>query len=765
MVRLIDTLEENLAARLLGSGEFNTGIGLLDTALTLQFRIHYHLFGAGITAVIGQVLLDDCEKLERSLKVQLGSQHAGGLDSQSTDLTRNIIYNARGVLCFQMGQLEESLRFLEMASGISIPQKHYKEYLDLESLYYRGLSSKSSSIYFKELFKSIDRIPKESQGLTLHYLHLILGEIAKKFKAEEILKNFPERNSLTLLAISFTQEYDEKAFFGFTPAILQKSKFPLANESNNVDLEQFHSFLPHYFKTLTSISSDWYSFIVESMEKTFQSVDVAKSAMIYFARTSNPSKFNHRESVLNFVNVARYSEKQFEVDQTHDDIISLIECYSFALELATDESWNVENVFDLEETTCKLFKLLSFFYQEYKFPLMDKGDSLNWLENSSKLFLPKTVSEVLSKAWSTLYHKRADSLEHLLSNDLASYLSNAMCVASRGSNLVEMQFQYSFVLAIQRHVEPAIKILKTVLLESNPECYKAWHLLALCESIREDKETSFKIVCSVLEAMRESMNDNKMSTIERWQFIQLKLTQLSLIEEIFGTLDATEMLPEVFELFSTLFPEGSSEFDSIGNGYNCTKEYLMQTVWVFSANMYMRLGDRVDDSKNAIKEAKRVTDNFKNLNCDIAAGYLKTLTGDKKAALKKFETVLFYDPMNVNAVIGFAEIVFPEELKGSESILRSYYQLGEALSSAEVPATKSEAFVNDVDKSAACARLKFMLEYAITKSIDAYHSPEVWWYLSLIYEKYEDKSYKESLLNCIRYKESNPIREFRFCNY
>lgn len=758
MVRLTDSLENTLAARLLGSGEFNTGIDSLDTALTLQFRVHYHLFGAGTTAVIGQVLLDDCEKLEKSLR-------ASGIDSHTSGLIKNIIYNVKGVLCFHMGQIEESVRLLGMASGISIQYEKYKKYLDLESLYYRGLCKRSTSIYFQELFKIIDKIPKESEGLTLHYLHLILGEIAKKHKAKDILEHFPKKNSLTLLAVSFTQECDEKTFFDFTPEVLQNSKFPRADETNNVDLEQFHAFLPHFFKNQKSISSEWYSFIVASMGKTFQSVDVAKSAMIYFARSSNPSKFNGREAVLNFVNFARYSEKQFEVNGSYDDIISLIECYAFALELVDDASWNIENVFNLEETTGKLESLLTFFYSEYKFPLMENGDSLNWLENSSKLFLPRTVSDVLAKAWGTLYLKRAESLEHLLSNDLACYLSNAMCVASKVDNLVDLQFQYSYVLAVQRHIEPAIKILKTVLLEANPDCYKAWHLLALCESIREDKETSFKIVCSVLEAMKESFNEKKLKLVERWQFVQLKLTQLGLIEEIFGTLDATEMLPEVFELFSSLFPEDTKEFDRIGKECNQTKEYLMQLIWVFSANMYMRLGDRVDDSKNAIKEAKRVTDAFKNLNCDIATGFLNALTGDKKEALKKFESVLFYDPMNVNAMIGFAEIVFPEELTGSESTLSNYYQLNGSFTGSQTAEKDNRVFANDVDKSVACARLKFMLEYAITKSIEAYHSPEVWWYLSLVYEKYEDKTYKESLLNCIRYKESNPIRGFRFCNY
>lgn len=186
---------------------------------------------------------------------------------------------------------------------------------------------------------------------------------------------------------------------------------------------------------------------------------------------------------------------------------------------------------------------------------------------------------------------------------------------------------------------------------------------------------SYKIVCSVLEAMNESLQNNTLLLNDRWQFIHLKLTQLALIEEIFGTLEALETLPEVFELYATLFPDSQPKLNSMGPKYSQTKEYLLQMVWIFAANMYMRTKDNDEDAKAAIKEASNVESKFKNLNCNIANGYLSIIKDEPGVALKEFETVLYYDENNLDALVGFAELIFPEELGVEETNLERYYTL------------------------------------------------------------------------------------------
>lgn len=106
-------------------------------------------------------------------------------------------------------------------------------------------------------------------------------------------------------------------------------------------------------------------------------------------------------------------------------------------------------------------------------------------------------------------------------------------------------------------------------------------------------------MCSVLEAMNESLQNDTLHLNDRWQLIHLKLTQLAIIEEIFGTLEALETLPEVFELYTTLFPDSRPELNSAGPKYSQTKEYLLQMVWIFAANMYMRTKENDSDSQGS----------------------------------------------------------------------------------------------------------------------------------------------------------------------
>lgn len=75
------------------------------------------------------------------------------------------------------------------------------------------------------------------------------------------------------------------------------------------------------------------------MEKTFQSIEVSKTAMFLFQNLSDNSndeikkKTFKRESILNFVNFVKYNDKYYQLhDNSHRDIISFIDAYSFILQ-------------------------------------------------------------------------------------------------------------------------------------------------------------------------------------------------------------------------------------------------------------------------------------------------------------------------------------------------------------------------------------------------------------------------------------------------
>ncbi|CAI6529850.1 Ypp1p [Saccharomyces cerevisiae x Saccharomyces kudriavzevii VIN7] len=804
--KIVNVVHQALKARLLGASIIHSGFDSLDSVLNLQFRLHYHVIGSRkLAKAVCDVLLKDSKRLEENLSMMEELNDY----PEIARLVERILFNCFGMLLFYRGQFQESQRYLlhslkihnDTTSQDTTPMKQYDQYLILENLYYRGLVSQDTNImqniFYKELLTHVNTIPQESNGLLFEYINMIVAKL-RFSQIQDLADNFKTTaDSPFILFLYVMKEFqtpsqkhfdNDDLYLKLGQNILSRTKFPAAGEANSENLEHFNVFLQYYFKFThiknTKVNSGWYSFIVSSMEKTFQSIEISKTAMILFQNLSRNNSNDEihknsfkRESILNFANFVKYNDKYYQLnDKSHRDIISLIDAYAFILQDSSKVD-SIENLFDYDNTVSTFAASLNSFYKEYNLPLMSQAESLDWLENSTRCVYPENISEILVNAWSTLYEIRKFQLDFLISNDLTSYLCNAMMLSTKEKEIAidkenaqgeeeetlrELQFKFSYTLAQQRHIEAAIKTLESLILSRNPNYYKAWHLLALCRSVQEDKEISYKIVCSVLEAMSESFQNNTLLINDRWQFIHLKLTQVAIIEEIFGTLEALETLPEVFELYTTLFPDSQPELNSMGPKYSQTKEYLLQMIWIFAANMYMRTKDNDSDAKAAIKEAIHVESKFKNLNCNIANGYLSIIKNEPNVALKEFETVLYYDENNLDALIGFAALIFPEELDKEERNLESYYTL-----SLDKKPTKSArlTFVNETDRSAAYARLKFLLECAILESVEAYHCPDVWWYLSLIYEKYQDDEYKSSLLKCVKYQELNPIRSLRYCNY
>lgn len=755
-----DPVAEALRSRLVGSSSFHSGIEPLDSALTLESRIHEHLFGLGLDEEVAELLNNRCKEFWEKFDVNLGKE-----DVNVKKLISKILYNCGGILYYHMGRANDADAYLSKSKVIEIKDSAFGQFLDLENLYYRGLC-KNESLYGEELFSIIDNMPDDSQGLTLHYLSMIFNHIAKDKKfSRQVLTKFPPSNPLTCLASLHFGEYDDTNFLNILAKVLSESRFPQADTDNNKTLEDFHQFLHYYFKKATKLSPDWKKYIIESMEKTFQSVPVAKSAFIYFGRNSTASSLDTRESILNFVNFLKYSRREYVLHgNRHKDLISVIDSYAYILNVVQNSSHDIENVFSFQESADKLLDLLRLVHEQNRLALFNGPDSLNWLESRGELILPRTISKRLTNAWELLFTINKNSLTLLNNNSLTSYLTNALNVATDPLKLYQLNFQYCYLLAQKGFIESAIKILETVLLEGNPEHYGAWHLLALCKSISENKESSFKIVCSVLQAMQQSFEEGKLSVLDRWQFVRLKMTQLKIVENIFGTLDALEMLPELFELYSLLFPADDKRFDTIGDSYNQTKQYLLQMVWLFASELYIKIPENYKDAGDAIKEAVSVSQEFKNLNCNTAEGYLSLANNQYKRALKEFNTVLLADPYNVSALVGLAQVVYPE----GDTKICNYYRLRpptpDSLNEDEISKQES-IFTSEADKSANIARLKLLLQSAITHSIEASRSPELWWYLSLIYEQYKDNGYENALINCVKYKETEPIYPFKYCDF
>ncbi|SCU97394.1 LANO_0E15918g1_1 [Lachancea nothofagi CBS 11611] len=732
MTQDFEDTETALEDRLLGSGVFNCRDKLLNALLGLQYRTHYHVFGAApVNASVCRVLLEE-----------LGKYDYEGSNPSS----RRIGSNLAGILYFHLSDTESAQKKLVQASQTEIGSGPFQTFLKLETLYYTGLlkpKAKATEFYLQNLLHIVDQLPKESHALTFHYLDLIIARLSMSW--DQTMSNLAPCNVTYYVAVKSDPENHDDDLLKIGSQCLKSSKFPTAEETNDSNLEQFHTVLQYYFlNSKSSKSSQWHDLIVQSMGNTFQSMQVSKTAMIYFGLEKQ-----QKESTLNFINFLNYNENHRDLNRGEWlDIVSIIESYRFIT--AQVGILDIPHIFNYREVVRKFELLLCEFYEKLSLPLIEKEKSLDLISNGIKLFLPQKILIILAQSWNALYEHDRENLD-LLQDKHSFFLANAFVA---DSSCDQINFNYAYTLALKREVGQAIKFIKTAILEKEPENYRAWHLLALCESTHEDKNVSFRIVCSVLQALQLALHEGtSISVSDRWQLIQLKLTQLSITKEMFGVEDALELLPEVFELLSLAFPEELDDCN-LSSEFNKSQEYLQQSVWLFAVKLYMSNGS-VDDAREALAESRDQTAKFQNLNNDLADGYMSLGINDGNA-LKSFEKVLFYDQLNVDAIVGFAKCLMPDTLEDEHHKLveKSRHELNK------------DGFIGEKDRSAAFARLKLLLEELVEKSIEGSHSPEVWWCLSRVYEHYDDSDREEiSLWNCVKFQELQPIRDFKLCNF
>lgn len=779
---ITDAVTESLEARLLGATAIETGIHTLDVVLSLQYRLHYHTLCGGLTSDVARVLKVDCKKLQVALD---GSIAIAG-DPDAFNVIEKILLNCLSIIAYfeKDPQTSSSLR---EAHGISVKSSKYKEFcqlLDLENLYYQSLLSDKHIVSPGSLLQCIKDIPSRSKGLFHSYLTKIASNLSKNITLKQLCKEYNYEGPLIwyLYLLSPQSKWtieDDTYLLSLATTIVNESKFPMASQCNNKHLEQLHFFLQMYFETVTDIdlSRKWEQLIVLSIQRTFQSKNISRSAMAYFGRSTETLQ----ESILNFNNYMKYCDKELELSKetrsTYIDPIEIIDSLTKILTKTTTTS-SIKNIFDFEWTADSLQKNLVQLYSKYNLTIIEPKMAQKYLSIGTKLVLPITTSFILVSAWRTLYNIRSNNLDYLITNELPSYLCNAISLAMThdpkriGSSLQDLQFQYAYCLAQQRQIEPCINFLENAILESSPTFYKAWHLLALCRSIQEDKEISYKIICSVINAMDQDFEQKhykKISNEEKWQYINIKITEIYLINEIFGNSDALESIPELLTHYNKLYP-GKTGDETVS--LSRSPQYLLQSIWLLAAQLYMNDPEHFDDAKGAIREAKKISEKFTNINVAITNGHLLMKLGKFTESFEEFESALHCDSLNVDAIISFAEFVFPNETSttASEQQLIEYCKLNpykqEDLKINEQNNDDYEKFFgNDINKSAAFARLKLLIDCSLNKSIDAYYSPEIWWYLSLIHEKYGNKQVTDTLLNCIQNKETAPLRSFKFCNY
>ena len=848
MDQISDPILNALDSRILGASQFDSGIKLLNDILNLHFRLYYNISkykpsterngnkyindNANFIRRL-DILLKECEQLQivfdQSIQLSILSNNKSYLD-----LILNILQNCQAIILFYKGDKEKSTQYFNKLEPFPLSKvSQYDDFnllLQLEKFYYNELNTLSPNKTI-EITSVLDDLSKYfTDGIVPFTKIICKGYIFDYFKSiSQILQlnlnqldTIPETIKLLSyfiyilndnLKLNDILEFNEMLLnYSVKNKDLSNVKFPTAFQKNNIHLEQFHIILQIHLTKLHSLSfssseskgniktaiDPWKSFIISSMGFTFQSHVVAKTAMIFFHLIGEEF-----ESILNFENIIKFN-KSNEIN-TLSNHVSLITSYNYVLSI--DDKY-----FDSHKSkhthSKQLFTHLVTLYQNLNLKLFtaDNNDnnnnnnreSLNFISNNTSIILPNTISNILIKSWSILYDLNSNKIDSLQSLQLPSYLCNAMALFSNKNTMpdfkdqfksfkLEIYYKYAYTLALMREIDSSINFLQSFILKENPFFYKAWHLLSLCKSIKEDKQDSYKIICSVLESLQndddadnevEYYNDNK-----AWEIVNFKITELYLIDEIFGTSESIESLPELFETFHKVY-ENDSKSDK-------NQKLQLQEIWLLTAELYMKsyeqekeviynndntscdknLSDLLKQAKEAIMEAKKLTPNSANINCNIMEGYYYMLEGNLKTALNKFEKALHYDQNNVDALVGYSQLIFlnNDSLEKEEKVNEDMINLEDYLSLTktnlgdfhkDIQSNKSQLFINESDKLAAIANVKLLLERSIINSIDALYSGDIWWYLSLIYEKYQENQYQNALLTCIRNKEATPIRPF-----
>ncbi|CAK9441045.1 uncharacterized protein LODBEIA_P49140 [Lodderomyces beijingensis] len=172
---------------------------------------------------------------------------------------------------------------------------------------------------------------------------------------------------------------------------------------------------------------------------------------------------------------------------------------------------------------------------------------------------------------------------------------------------------------------------------------------------------------------------------------------------------------------------------------------LLQDIWLWTARIFLKAG-LLDECEQSLNEAEVIYE--PNVKVFIATGYLHSKS-KKFFALQEFERSLeildksdrFNKVDHGLAILGLAKLFLVDDK------------------------TTNSLFVSTKDMDAAIIRLKNLLENYSLSWPYGVNNPEVWFYLSKIYEIIDDKILlTKSLWKCIDLEDLRPVRTFEICN-
>ncbi|CAH6718972.1 hypothetical protein CLIB1444_01S18624 [[Candida] jaroonii] len=605
--------------------------------------------------------------------------------------------------------------------------------------------------------------------------------------------------------------------------------FPNANEEDS----QIDDFINNLYSTMKGKKminpKSSKNYFIKLFKKTYQSKTVLAN---YIKVLVELNEFD--EAFSAFKTYISYIEKDEEINKGEIfDIISIIEIYSICL-----MSFNPINSIKLSKFKYlkmnKILPQLITFTDKFKryLNILKDDCNLNYDDDfpmeiektSDKLsFLYKKYNinillndrsdliELISKSWYSLglfeyfkliYETPNNQIGSKNEKNLLLYYKNSLIVNSTG-NLLYL-FNYALVLAYLNDIKSSTKLCKFIL-KKYPESFETWNLLSLNTSIDNVKDSE-KFINNGLNIagiyIVKCKNDEFEIPIDiKYQILQLKLTQLSILELIYDTPYIMEFLSDVFilfyELFNVKFDEqinnggtylidskwshrpsfidpknlkdspttkkqlakdnikkiskihkNDNELKSINHHESLTDEgkKILQQIWLWTSKIYFKM-ELYEESELCIIEAENI--HKPNIRTFIQLGYL-TSKQSKFLSLQEFEKSL----EKLDETSQFNKVDYLENLLGISKL----FLVDDSLS--------NSLFISLKDYNSGIIRLKNLLENFTNVWPIGKNSIEIWYYLSIIYEKFDDKIlFTKSLEKCIELENLRPVRNFSICDH
>lgn len=666
------------------------------------------------------------------------------------------------------------------------------------------------------------------------------------------------RENAHLLASTFKADYASLLAKVLADSCKQKQEFPNASDDSVQELnlvrslyETLNAVSPHRLVVRLILPSHLSkNFLINMASKTFQSRTVLYNLVLALLDLNEYDEaFAAAKTYIGYLN------KEIEQLEKTPDIIEAVEFFSICIDKFNplnsysrdakfkDKKFRYVIADTIHESLHNFASLLvSYLEQVADITQLsfetDPTDELSFLYTKGHLDAPlhqdSRLLSSLSKAWSCLgryhyylaVHRSSDERTMSLNKDkLTDYLKKALNVNATSS--LQNLFDYAYILAQSGLLSSALKLCKFIL-KRWPESYKTWNLLVLVLSalehrqeaesteVMEDLESPETPVSALEKYIGDALNiagihmlrvkdsDAAMSLQVKYAILQLKMTQLAVIELKHGIHHISESIVEVFLLFRELFPyvdvksEGndaenradslwshrpavidpsgdpeaaatvtgsksreksaaranikklSKVTESVRPGHESKKSEqsqersILQDIWLWTAKFYTRLG-KLEEAEECIVAAETV---FRpNVKTFTFFGML-TSKSRNLLSLQEYEKSLEafhdeeykYDKQAYGSTLSALSQLFLEE--GSSLLL----------------------FTSEKDLDAGLLRLRNYLASYKNCWPYGYNNAESWYYLSVIYEKFDDPQLQsDALWKCVGLEEILPVRPYHVC--